>query len=150
MRLFKFILNVRLDYRLTSILSAFKQTYAKNLNESSCEQLNNNNVQELSKEMNMNLLNEFDKVFQGESALDLDDVGGTKLLRVLLKLVLNDHQPLVSGALKILFRHFCQIKETMSVLKQVHIVISIHLISSLSDYSTFVFYRFNCLCRKTT
>lgn len=125
---FQFILNVRLDYRLTSILSAFKQTYEKNLNESSSEL--NNNVQELNKEMNMNLLNELEKVFQGESALDLDDVGGTKLLRVLLKLILNDHQPLVSGALKILFRHFCQIKETMSVLKQVReFVYSFHSIS---------------------
>jgi hypothetical protein len=84
----------------------------------------------LNQEMSMNLRNEIEKVFLGESALDLDDVGGTKLLRVLLKLILNDHQPLVSGSLKILFRHFCQIKETMSVLKQVHElqIISIRLL----------------------
>ena len=68
------------------------------------------------------LVNEADKIFRNEkdlTDLDLDGAGGRTFLRVLLKLIMHDYPPLVSGALQLLFRHFSQIQETIMAFKQV-------------------------------
>ena len=111
----KFILNVRLDYRLTYLLSIFKKAYE--------------NYSNTTKEINFSekrtyqrLINEAEKIFRNEkdlTDLDLDGAGGKTFLRVLLKLIMHDYPPLVSGALQLLFRHFSQIQETLSAFKQV-------------------------------
>jgi hypothetical protein len=65
---------------------------------------------------------EADRIFRNEKELtdlDLDGAGGKTFLRVLLKLIMHDYPPLVSGALQLLFRHFSQIQETLSAFKQV-------------------------------
>jgi len=51
--------------------------------------------------------------------LDLDDQGGRKFLRVLLKLVMHNYPLLVSGALQLLFRHFSQRHEVLHAFQQV-------------------------------
>lgn len=51
--------------------------------------------------------------------LDLDNCGGKMFLRVLLNLAMAEYKPLVSGALKLLFRHFSQRKEVLQAFKQV-------------------------------
>lgn len=60
-----------------------------------------------------------------ESAvLDLDGNGGKTFLRVLLHLGMHDYPPLVSGALKLLFRHFSQRQEVLQAFKQVQLLVS--------------------------
>ncbi len=51
--------------------------------------------------------------------LDLDGTGGKTFLRVLLHLGMHDYPPLVSGALRLLFRHFSQRQEVLQAFKQV-------------------------------
>lgn len=53
------------------------------------------------------------------TAMDLDGQGGKTFLRVLLLLTMHDSPPLVSGALRLLFRHFCQRQEVLQAFKQV-------------------------------
>ncbi len=68
------------------------------------------------------LIKESENIFRNEkdlTDLDLDGDGGKKFLRVLFKLTMHDYPVLVNGALKLLFRHFNQIQETLSALKQV-------------------------------
>jgi hypothetical protein len=108
----KFILNVRLDYRLTYLLSIFKKAYE-----------NNYNAANVDKKAFVRLVNEAEKIFRNEKELtdlDLDGAGGKTFLRVLLKLIMHDYPPLVSGSLQLLFRHFSQIQETLSAFKQVN------------------------------
>ena len=65
---------------------------------------------------------EAEKLFRNEddlTDLDLDGAGGKRFLRVLLKLIMDDYHPLVNGSLKLLFRHFSQIQEALTALKQV-------------------------------
>lgn len=106
---------MRLDYRLTYLLSIFKKAYESQ----------NGTAKEMSfaeKRTYQRLVNEAEKIFRNEkdlTDLDLDGAGGKTFLRVLLKLIMHDYPPLVSGALQLLFRHFSQIQETLSAFKQV-------------------------------
>ncbi len=105
-----------MDYRLTYLLSIFKKAYELNYNKGSQNNIDNEN-QAFSK-----LVNEAEKIFRNEkdlTDLDLDGAGGKTFLRVLLKLIMHDYPPLVSGSLQLLFRHFSQIQETLSAFKQV-------------------------------
>ena len=52
-------------------------------------------------------------------------------LRVIFLLILHDHPPLVSGALKLLFRHFDQRQELVGALNNVQLLISA---SNVSQY----------------
>lgn len=68
------------------------------------------------------ILKEADKLFSSDNDLtdlDLDGSGGQKFLRVLLKLIMHEYPQLVTQSIKLLFRHFNQITETISALKQV-------------------------------
>jgi inositol 1,4,5-triphosphate receptor type 1 len=56
---------------------------------------------------------------EDSAILDLDGTGGKTFLRVLLHLGMHDYPPLVSGALKLLFRHFAQRQEVLQAFKQV-------------------------------
>lgn len=56
--------------------------------------------------------------------LDLDGQGGKTFLRVLLLLTMHDSPPLVSGALRLLFRHFSQRHEVLQAFKQVQLLVS--------------------------
>ncbi len=56
------------------------------------------------------------------AVLDLDGTGGKTFLRVLLHLGMHDYPPLVSGALRLLFRHFSQRQEVLQAFKQVGLI----------------------------
>lgn len=56
--------------------------------------------------------------------MDLDGQGGKTFLRVLLLLTMHDSPPLVSGALRLLFRHFSQRQEVLQGFKQVQLLVS--------------------------
>lgn len=124
----QFILNVRLDYRLTYLLSIFKKAYETeylkeiNLNDILSSNITNNSST-TEKKAFIKLVSEAERIFRNEkdlTDLDLDGAGGKTFLRVLLKLIMHDYPPLVSGSLQLLFRHFSQIQETLSAFKQVN------------------------------
>ena len=103
---------MRLDYRLTTILSAFKKKFE-------------NKHANVSDEI---LFNEIKKAFENSNDmkenLNLDGADGKIFLRILLKLVLEDYPLLVSGSLKLIFRHFNIIQETLFSLKQIQLLVS--------------------------
>ena len=103
-----------MDYRLTYLLSVFKKHY---------ENSEENDFEHNQKAYDR-LIKESESIFRNETDLtdlDLDGTGGKKFLRVLLKLIMHDYPLLVNGSLKLIFRHFNQIQETLSALKQVKI-----------------------------
>ncbi len=108
------------------MLSIFKKAYENNY----IREFNINQNSSLNEKKAFGkLLNDAEKIFLNEkdlTDLDLDGAGGKTFLRVLLKLILHDYPPLVSGSLQLLFRHFSQIQETLSAFKQV-INFKIHL-----------------------
>lgn len=131
--IFEFILNVRLDYRLTYLLSVFKTYCDSNENEVDSATADDDECRNHHKEVVKKLLNESDRLFieypseilNEEVAtaqcdiMDFDGEGGKKFLKILLKLVEQDHPKLTSGALNLIFRRFSQIQETVNGLKQV-------------------------------
>uniref|UniRef100_A0A8D2MD72 Inositol 1,4,5-trisphosphate receptor n=1 Tax=Zonotrichia albicollis TaxID=44394 RepID=A0A8D2MD72_ZONAL len=110
----QFILNVRLDYRISCLLCIFKHEF-----DESNAQMSESPTGSSSQEMPAN-------VPGGEenTPLDLDDHGGRTFLRVLLHLTMHDYPPLVSGALQLLFRHFSQRQEVLQAFKQVQLLVT--------------------------
>ncbi|XP_069499603.1 inositol 1,4,5-trisphosphate-gated calcium channel ITPR1 isoform X3 [Ambystoma mexicanum] len=143
----QFILNVRLDYRISCLLCIFKCEF-----DESNAQMNDStaggglegpsNVQ--ASECPLVLLDftlpdthgaldfehieeQAEGIFGGSeenTPLDLDDQGGRTFLRVLLHLTMHDYPPLVSGALHLLFRHFSQRQEVLQAFKQVQLLVT--------------------------
>ncbi|XP_066529144.1 inositol 1,4,5-trisphosphate-gated calcium channel ITPR1 isoform X1 [Hoplias malabaricus] len=144
----QFILNVRLDYRISCLLCIFKRefdesnTQADNLlnatataNANATPNANGttpstpngdgpNNIPALDFE---SIEEQAEGIFgasEENTALDLDDHGGRTFLRVLLHLTMHDYPPLVSGALHLLFRHFSQRQEVLMAFKQVQLLVT--------------------------
>eukprot|EP00092_Neocalanus_flemingeri_P012650 GFUD01013633.1.p1 GENE.GFUD01013633.1~~GFUD01013633.1.p1 ORF type:complete len:2696 (-),score=487.89 GFUD01013633.1:214-8301(-) len=118
----QFILDVRLDYRITSLLSILKERVGESERENGPRR---GGIRGIDLER---IGEQAEKIFGGdgeESAiLDLDGTGGKIFLRVLLHLVMHDYPPLVSGALKLLFRHFSQRQEVLRSFGQVQLLVS--------------------------
>jgi len=76
----QFILNVRLDYRLTYLLSIFKKSYeSEYLNYLNVTSSNNiSNLNNTEKKAFMKLVNEAEKIFRNEK--DLTDLGKKSLI----------------------------------------------------------------------
>ncbi|XP_078000812.1 inositol 1,4,5-trisphosphate receptor-like isoform X2 [Glandiceps talaboti] len=126
-QILQFILNVRLDYRISCLLSIFKREFDEN----SKNQQGESSLPGLVGDgagINLEKVgDEAEAIFGGSSDhadLDLDGQGGRTFLRVLLHLTMHDYPPLVSGALQLLFRHFSQRQEVLSAFKQVQLLIS--------------------------
>ena len=107
----EYIMDIRLDYRMSSLLSIFKQDF--NETEEGFEGTDGGGV-DLD-----HVSSEAEKMFitsmGGRTDLDLDNCGGQMFLRVLLHLSMHDYKPLVSGALPLLLRHFSQRQEVLQV-----------------------------------
>merc|ERR1719447_2175967 len=119
----QFILDVRLDYRITSLLSILKERVDDS------ERDTNTNSRAGIRGIDLESIGEqAEKIFGNEAeegaVLDLDGTGGKVFLRVLLHLVMHDYPPLVSGALKLLFRHFSQRQEVLRSFGQVQLLVS--------------------------
>uniref|UniRef100_A0A8C7X2Y6 Inositol 1,4,5-trisphosphate receptor n=1 Tax=Oryzias sinensis TaxID=183150 RepID=A0A8C7X2Y6_9TELE len=109
----QFILNVRLDYRISCLLSIFKTEFDERNSQSA---LDFEHMEEQA-----------EGIFGGSeqnNPLDLDDHGGRTFLRVLLHLTMHDYPPLVSRALHLLFRHFSQRQEVLQAFKQVQLLVT--------------------------
>ncbi|KAM7308325.1 inositol 1,4,5-trisphosphate receptor type 1 isoform X2 [Ixodes scapularis] len=118
----QFILNVRLDYRITGLLTIFKREFDES-HEKADETLIVGD-----KGIDMERIGrEAEAIFGGTEDLgdvDLDGEGGRTFLRVLLHLTMHDYPPLVSGALHLLFKHFTQRQEVLQAFRQVQLLVS--------------------------
>uniref|UniRef100_A0A452SQ47 Inositol 1,4,5-trisphosphate receptor n=1 Tax=Ursus americanus TaxID=9643 RepID=A0A452SQ47_URSAM len=110
----QFILNVRLDYRISCLLCIFKREFDES-NSQTSETSSGNSSQEGPSNV---------PGYEENTPLDLDDHGGRTFLRVLLHLTMHDYPPLVSGALQLLFRHFSQRQEVLQAFKQVQLLVT--------------------------
>ncbi|XP_058230089.1 inositol 1,4,5-trisphosphate receptor type 1 isoform X2 [Hemibagrus wyckioides] len=141
----QFILNVRLDYRISCLLCIFKKEFdGSNTQTETLPNPNANgntsaNATTTTATANGDGLNsipalDFEKIeeqaegifgaSEENTPLDLDDHGGRTFLRVLLHLTMHDYPPLVSGALHLLFRHFSQRQEVLMAFKQVQLLVT--------------------------
>ncbi|XP_053618764.1 inositol 1,4,5-trisphosphate receptor isoform X3 [Plodia interpunctella] len=128
----QFILDVRLDYRISCLLSIFKKEFEQGADKTadslakadveaiglqaegifSCRAIQTVPDSCLPKNVDLD-------------GLDLDECGGRMVLRVLLQLCSQGASPaLVSGALALLFRHFSQRQEVLAAFKQVQLLVS--------------------------
>ncbi|XP_017780207.1 PREDICTED: inositol 1,4,5-trisphosphate receptor isoform X5 [Nicrophorus vespilloides] len=117
----QFILDVRLDYRISCLLSIFKQEFDESEKNTADLAMGNKNI-------DLELIGSQAEGIFGSSeecaVLDLDGHGGRTFLRVLLHLTMHDYPPLVSGALHLLFRHFSQRQEVLQAFRQVQLLVS--------------------------
>ncbi|KAM7363236.1 inositol 1,4,5,-trisphosphate receptor isoform 1-T15 [Cochliomyia hominivorax] len=140
----QFILDVRLDYRISCLLSIFKREFdesdAQQHTQADAAANNQANTsdpaaaaatafQQRQKNIDLESIGiQAEGIFDcdsGDSAnLDLDGQGGRTFLRVLLHLIMHDYPPLVSGALHLLFRHFSQRQEVLQAFRQVQLLVS--------------------------
>ncbi|CAG2053002.1 unnamed protein product [Timema podura] len=122
MCLFQFILDVRLDYRISCLLSIFKREFDET------EKASGDTLSLGQKGIDLESIGTQAEGIFGSSeecaVLDLDGQGGRTFLRVLLHLTMHDYPPLVSGALHLLFRHFSQRQEVLQAFKQVQLLVS--------------------------
>uniref|UniRef100_A0AAR2IJA1 Inositol 1,4,5-trisphosphate receptor n=1 Tax=Pygocentrus nattereri TaxID=42514 RepID=A0AAR2IJA1_PYGNA len=120
----QFILNVRLDYRISCLLSIFKREF----DESNSQTETSINPDSQTSALDFEHIEEqAEGIFGGSeenTPLDLDDHGGRTFLRVLLHLTMHDYPPLVSRALQLLFRHFSQRQEVLQAFKQVQLLVT--------------------------
>ncbi|XP_077487109.1 inositol 1,4,5,-trisphosphate receptor isoform X2 [Amblyomma americanum] len=118
----QFILNVRLDYRITGLLTIFKREFQESHEKA------DETIVVGDKGVDMERIGrEAEAIFGGTEDLgdvDLDGEGGRTFLRVLLHLTMHDYPPLVSGALHLLFKHFTQRQEVLQAFKQVQLLVS--------------------------
>ncbi|KAL0130577.1 hypothetical protein PUN28_002308 [Cardiocondyla obscurior] len=121
----QFILDVRLDYRISCLLSIFKREFDETAS-TVAEKMGDVNLGQ--KTIDLESIGAQAEGIFGSSeecaALDLDGQGGRTFLRVLLHLAMHDYPPLVSGALHLLFRHFSQRQEVLQAFKQVQLLVS--------------------------
>nr|XP_032819189.1 LOW QUALITY PROTEIN: inositol 1,4,5-trisphosphate receptor type 1-like [Petromyzon marinus] len=121
----QFILNVRLDYRISCLLSIFKQEF-----DESSARVSTDGGQRVPAAPVLDfesISDQAEAMFNGveeNAALDLDEEGGRMFLRVLLHLTLHNYPPLVSGALHLLFKHFSQRQEVLQAFKQVQLLVT--------------------------
>uniref|UniRef100_A0A8C0ZXK0 Inositol 1,4,5-trisphosphate receptor n=1 Tax=Castor canadensis TaxID=51338 RepID=A0A8C0ZXK0_CASCN len=126
----QFILNVRLDYRISCLLCIFKREFDESNSQTS--ETSSGNSQEGPSNVPgaldfEHIEEQAEGIFGGSeenTPLDLDDHGGRTFLRVLLHLTMHDYPPLVSGALQLLFRHFSQRQEVLQAFKQVQLLVT--------------------------
>ncbi|XP_025781859.1 inositol 1,4,5-trisphosphate receptor type 3 [Puma concolor] len=129
LEILQFILNVRLDYRISYLLSVFKKEFVEvfPMQDSGADGTAPA-FDSTTANMNLDRIGEQAEAMFGvgktSSMLEVDDEGGRMFLRVLIHLSMHDYAPLVSGALQLLFKHFSQRQEAMHTFKQVQLLIS--------------------------
>lgn len=111
----QFILDVRLDYRISCLLSIFKKEFDQ------CGDARDNIGKADVEAIGL----QAEGIFSCRDGLDLDECGGRMVLRVLLQLCSQGASAsLVSGALALLFRHFSQRQEVLAAFRQVQLLVS--------------------------
>ncbi|XP_065058274.1 inositol 1,4,5-trisphosphate receptor type 1-like isoform X2 [Rhopilema esculentum] len=119
MEILEYIMNVRLDFRMSTLLSIFKRDFDENSGEPGNNESGGIDLDNISLEA--------EKMFEtmeGNIDLDLDGCGGRMFLRVLIHLSMHEYAPLVTGSLQLLLRHFGQRQEVLQAFKQVQLLVS--------------------------
>ncbi|XP_063153704.1 inositol 1,4,5-trisphosphate receptor type 3 [Candoia aspera] len=129
LEILQFILNVRLDYRISYLLSVFKKEFVEVFPmQDSAADGTTPAFDSTTATMNLDRIGEQAEAMFGigktSSMLEVDDEGGRMFLRVLIHLTMHDYPPLVSGSLQLLFKHFSQRQEVLHTFKQVQLLIS--------------------------
>ncbi|KAM4046679.1 inositol 1,4,5-trisphosphate-gated calcium channel ITPR3 isoform 2-T2 [Anomaloglossus baeobatrachus] len=128
LEILQFILNVRLDYRISYLLSVFKKEFVEvfpmqdSAADGTAPAFDNTNAN-----LNLERIGEQAEAMfcvGKNSMLEVDDEGGRMFLRVLIQLTMNDYPALISGSLQLLFKHFSQRQEVLHTFKQVQLLIS--------------------------
>ncbi|KAM5180265.1 inositol 1,4,5-trisphosphate-gated calcium channel ITPR3 [Mantella aurantiaca] len=128
LEILQFILNVRLDYRISYLLSVFKKEFVEvfpmqdSAADGTAPAFDNSNAT-----LNLERIAEQAEAMFGvgkNTMLEVDDEGGRMFLRVLIQLTMNDYPALISGSLQLLFKHFSQRQEVLHTFKQVQLLIS--------------------------
>ncbi|KAH0618796.1 hypothetical protein JD844_018273 [Phrynosoma platyrhinos] len=125
LEILQFILNVRLDYRISYLLSVFKKEFVEvyPMQDSGADGTAPA-FDSTTAAMNLDRIGEQAEAIKTSSMLEVDDEGGRMFLRVLIHLTMHDYPPLVSGSLQLLFKHFSQRQEVLHTFKQVQLLIS--------------------------
>ncbi|KAB0385234.1 hypothetical protein FD755_000190, partial [Muntiacus reevesi] len=125
----QFILSVRLDYRISYMLSIYKKEFGEN--NGNAETSTSGSPDTLLPSAIVPDIDEIaaqaETMFAGrkeKNPVQLDDEGGRTFLRVLIHLIMHDYPPLLSGALQLLFKHFSQRAEVLQAFKQVQLLVS--------------------------
>uniref|UniRef100_UPI00358E7F93 inositol 1,4,5-trisphosphate-gated calcium channel ITPR1-like n=1 Tax=Myxine glutinosa TaxID=7769 RepID=UPI00358E7F93 len=125
-----FILSVRLDYRISCLLSIFKRQYEESGMTWRCNQ---DLTDPASAAPRIGILEpekiceQAEAIFDStgdDASLDLDGQSGRTFLRVLLHLAMHEHPPLVSAALHLLFKHFSQRQDVLHAFTQVQLLVT--------------------------
>uniref|UniRef100_A0A8C6XGN9 Inositol 1,4,5-trisphosphate receptor n=1 Tax=Naja naja TaxID=35670 RepID=A0A8C6XGN9_NAJNA len=125
LEILQFILNVRLDYRISYLLSVFKKEFVEVFPmQDSAADGTAPAFDSTTATMNLDRIGEQAEAMFGVGMLEVDDEGGRMFLRVLIHLTMHDYPPLVSGSLQLLFKHFSQRQEVLHTFKQVQLLIS--------------------------
>ncbi|XP_056455010.1 inositol 1,4,5-trisphosphate receptor type 2 [Gadus chalcogrammus] len=123
----QFILSVRLDYRISYLLSVYKKEFDKESVSESSLSMNDIPIISASEPDIDEIASKAEAMFAGSSersTVELDDEGGRTFLRVLIHLIMQDYPPLVSGSLQLIFKHFSQRAEVLQAFKQVQLLVS--------------------------
>uniref|UniRef100_A0A670IYY2 Inositol 1,4,5-trisphosphate receptor n=1 Tax=Podarcis muralis TaxID=64176 RepID=A0A670IYY2_PODMU len=126
----QFILSVRLDYRISYMLSIYKKEFgesSENVDSSVTSPPDTPTLTSGIPALSYCLISLLFFCFlcrKEKNAVQLDDEGGRTFLRVLIHLIMHDYPPLLSGALQLLFKHFSQRAEVLQAFKQVQLLVS--------------------------
>ncbi|XP_039235903.1 inositol 1,4,5-trisphosphate receptor type 2 isoform X1 [Pipra filicauda] len=126
----QFILSVRLDYRISYMLSIYKREFGENNENADCSTTSPPDTPGTASAIVPDIdeiAAQAETMFAGrkeKNAVQLDDEGGRTFLRVLIHLIMHDYPPLLSGALHLLFKHFSQRAEVLQAFKQVQLLVS--------------------------
>ncbi|XP_075458961.1 inositol 1,4,5-trisphosphate-gated calcium channel ITPR2 isoform X3 [Ascaphus truei] len=125
----QFILSVRLDYRISYMLSIYKREFGDH--GAAVESPTTSIPETLTLSTGVPDIDEIaaqaETMFAGskeKNPVELDDEGGRTFLRVLIHLIMHEYPPLLSGALQLLFKHFSQRAEVLQAFKQVQLLVS--------------------------
>uniref|UniRef100_A0A8B9NIR8 Inositol 1,4,5-trisphosphate receptor n=1 Tax=Accipiter nisus TaxID=211598 RepID=A0A8B9NIR8_9AVES len=128
LEILQFILNVRLDYRISYLLSVFKKEFVEvyPMQDSAADGTAPafDSTMHASSRVAANTKCFHPGFRKTSSMLEVDDEGGRMFLRVLIHLTMHDYPPLISGSLQLLFKHFSQRQEVLHTFKQVQLLIS--------------------------
>ncbi|XP_053575682.1 inositol 1,4,5-trisphosphate receptor type 2 [Bombina bombina] len=125
----QFILSVRLDYRISYMLSIYKREFGDHETTVDNSTISSTDILPLSPAVPDidEIAAQAETMFAGskeKNPVELDDEGGRTFLRVLIHLIMHDYPPLLSGALQLLFKHFSQRAEVLQAFKQVQLLVS--------------------------
>jgi hypothetical protein len=131
-QIIEFLFDVRLDYRMSHLLTVFKRL---KLSASAVQGPvgSSNASSKRADAATRNFIQRTFAVFQKQTGndpadacafIDIDGDNNRMITRVLLALSLEKHPKLVSGALQLLIRNFSQRKELMTAFAQVQLMVS--------------------------